>query len=358
GRHGSDLVVLDRVFEQIEARGAGTVLVLDDVHELRSRPALATLSHLLLGSPGQLSVFLLARADPPLPFARMHVEGRLQQLRSADLAFTLDEMRDLFAQHDLVLNADEVERLWTRTAGWSAGARLAALALASHADHDGVVDNIVRTEGVIADYLVHEVLDGQPPEVRRFLVRTSLAQPLTEDLARELSGDDDAGARLERLERSGLVVTHSGDATGSYRYHALFGELLRARFRHDDPVTSRSLLTRAAHWFVEHDLPLEAEQHAYEAGNLELAGALSCRRFVRESLGGLWPQPSETTLTASESAEVPELALIAAVQAIVARDRSGALMWRTRLDALEPALGAGDEWLAVGRMLLDVLFGR
>src|SRR5205823_465854 len=131
GRHCSDLVVLDRVFEQIEARGAGTVLVLDDVHELRSRPALATLSHLLLGSPGQLSVFLLARADPPLPFARMHVEGRLQQLRAADLAFTLDEMRDLFAQHDLVLNADEVERLWTRTAGWSAGARLAALALAS-----------------------------------------------------------------------------------------------------------------------------------------------------------------------------------------------------------------------------------
>jgi len=25
-------------------------------------------------------------------------------------------------------------------------------------------------------------------------------------------------------------VTHSGDATGSYRYHALFGELLRRAF--------------------------------------------------------------------------------------------------------------------------------
>src|SRR2546428_548462 len=83
--------------------------------------------------------FLVARADPPLPFARMHVEGRLHQLRAADLAFTLDEMSELFAQHDLVLPPDEVERLWTRTAGWAAGARLAALALASHADRDGVV---------------------------------------------------------------------------------------------------------------------------------------------------------------------------------------------------------------------------
>jgi len=153
-------------------------------------------------------------------------------------------------------------------------------------------------------------------------------------------------------------VTHSGDATGSYRFHALFGGLLGARFRHDDPVTSRSLLTRAAQWFVEHDMPVEAEQHAYDAGNLELAGALSCRRFVRESLSGSWPLPSETPVTASEAAEVAELALIAAVQAIVARDRSGALMWRSRLDALQPAIDAGDEWLVVGRLLLDVLFGR
>ena len=63
------------------------------------------------------------------PFARMQVEGRLHQLRAADLAFTLDEMTELFAQHDLVLTPDDVERLWMRTAGWAAGARLAALAL-------------------------------------------------------------------------------------------------------------------------------------------------------------------------------------------------------------------------------------
>jgi len=167
------------------------VLVLDDVHELRSRPALATLSHLLLGSPAQLTVFL--SLGPTAVALRPHARrGSLPPAARRRLAFTLDEMSELFAQHDLVLAPDEVERLWTRTAGWAAGARLAALALASHADRDGVVDNIVRTEAVIADYLLHEVLDGQPPEVRRFLVRTSMAQPLTEDLARELSGDDDA----------------------------------------------------------------------------------------------------------------------------------------------------------------------
>jgi len=356
GRHCSDLVVLDRVFEHLEARDSDTVLVLDDVHELRSRPALAALSHLLLNSPANLTVFLATRADPPLPFARMQIEGRLHQVRASDLAFAPEEMRELFTRLDVTLSADEVERLRARTAGWAAGARLAAIALGGHADRDGAVENIVRTEAVISDYLVREVLDGQPPELRRFLLRTSLAQPLTEELARELSGEADAGALLDQLERSGLFVTQRGDATGSYQFHALFGDLLRARIRHDDAATARSLLTRAAHWYVAHDMPVEAEQHAYEAGNLQLAGALSCRRFVRESLNGAWTQPIDVPIAPAETARVPALALLAAVEAIGARDRRGALMWRSRLDALQPS--DADEWLVVGRLLLDVLYGR
>jgi LuxR family maltose regulon positive regulatory protein len=356
GRHCSDLVVLDRVFEFLEARDGTTVLVLDDVHELRSRPALSALSHILLNSPAQLTVFLATRADPPLPFARMQIEGRLHQLRASDLAFAPDEMHDLFTRLDVALADDEVERIRARTAGWAAGVRLAAIALAPQADRDGAIENIVRTEAVISDYLMREVLDGQPPEVRRFLLRTSLAQPLTEELARELSGEDDAGALLRQLERSGLFVTHRGDAGESYQFHALFGDLLRARFRHDDPVTSRSLLTHAAHWYVAHDMPLEAEKHAYEAGDLELAGELSCRRFIRESLGGAWLQPLEVPISPSDSARVPALALLAAVDAIAARDRRGALMWRSRLDALQS--DDSDPWLRVGRLLLDVLHGR
>src|SRR5579862_306118 len=103
GRHCSDLVVLDRVFEIVGARDGATVLVLDDVHELRSRPALSSLAHVLLNSPAQLTVFLATRADPPLPFARMQIEGRLHQLRAAQLAFTPDEMQELFARLDVTL---------------------------------------------------------------------------------------------------------------------------------------------------------------------------------------------------------------------------------------------------------------
>src|SRR5690348_13687090 len=110
-------------------------------------------------------------------------------------------MAELFERHDLQLSESDVALLHDRTGGWAAGARLAALALVARPDRGNVVDDIVRTDAVIADYLVHEVLESQTPEMRRFLLRTSLAQPLTEDLARELTGDVDAAARLEELER-------------------------------------------------------------------------------------------------------------------------------------------------------------
>ncbi len=214
GRLCSDLLVLDRVFERVAERAEPTVLVLDDLHELTSRPALATLSHLLVAMPPTLIVFLAARADPPLPFARMQVEGRLHQLRAAELALTPAEMADLFERYDLHLSETDVALLHERTGGWAAAARLAALALVARPDREDLVDKFVRTDAVISDYLVHEVLDGVSADMRRFLLRTSLAQPLTEALARELTGESDAAALLEQLERSGLLVTHSGEVPG------------------------------------------------------------------------------------------------------------------------------------------------
>jgi LuxR family maltose regulon positive regulatory protein len=363
GRHCSDTVVLDRIFEVLDNRAAPSVLVLDDVHEITSRPALAALSHLVLRLPRSLSVFLAARADPPLPLTRLQFEQRLHQIRTSDLAMTDEEAAQLFESHAVSLDPHDIESLRTRTGGWAGGLRLAALALAENADPDSFVENVVRTEALISDYLVNQVLNSQPPEMRRFLLRTCVARVLTTDLARELSGDPESDERLKQLERSGVFVTQGSSATRSYQVHALFGELLRARLRHDEPELARSLLSRAARWFVENDMPVEAEHHAYEAEDLKLAGTLSCRRFVREAITGTWVEPGEAPISSSEAATTPELALIAAANATAVLDRREALMWRSRLDLLRSADPRAaelrdDSWFEAARLLLDVLYGR
>ena len=209
-RHCSDTVVLDRIFEDLDARAECSVLVLDDVQEITSRPALAALSHLVMSLPRSLSVFLVTRADPPLPLTRLQFEQRLHQLRTSDLAFTYDEAAQLFESHGVCLDGDDIESLRAKTGGWAGGLRLAALALAENADPDAFVENVVRTEALISDYLLHEVVDSLPSEMRRFLLRTCIAQVLTTDLARELSGDPDSD-RASRATRTQRCFRDAGE---------------------------------------------------------------------------------------------------------------------------------------------------
>jgi LuxR family maltose regulon positive regulatory protein len=360
-RKSSETLVLDRIFEALETRGEPTVLVLDDVHELTSRNAIRTLSHLVMRQPSTLAIVLATRADPPIPLGRLHLDGRMRQLRTRDLATTADETVALFDLFGVELETDAFESLRVRTGGWIGGLRLAAHALSTEAGDAGrFVQDVVRSDAMVSDYLVREVMDRLDPPLQRFLLRTSVAQRLTVDLARYLSGDDDAESRLEELERSGVFAIHMGTGPTTYEFHTLFGGLLRARLRHDDPEQARTLSDRAARWYVTHNMPIEAEAHAYEADNLKLAGMLTRQRWIREVLNGSWSVPLTLHVPSTAWSTDPSLALIAAVNAVITGDARSAAMWRTRLDALCAATTDDDdeESLHAGRLLLDVFYAR
>jgi LuxR family transcriptional regulator, maltose regulon positive regulatory protein len=353
-----DTVAIDRAFESLARSSERVVLVLDDVHELISRDGLKTLEHLVLRLPPSLAVVLATRADPPVGLARLRIEGRLVQLRMHDLACTRDEAADLFAVHGVTLDADATAALWARTEGWIAGLRLAALALASDGDHDRFVADATRTELVVSDYLLHEVLERQPREVQEFLLRTSMAEPLTVELADVLTESDDAAARLQDLERRGLFITALDGEPPVYRFHSLFGALLRARLRHDEPTHAEELLRRAATWFADHDMPAEAELHARAAGDWELAGGLACTRWVRAALGS----PEVRAVPAINvpeivSEQVASLSVLETQRAVLDGDRPRANRWRSRADAVARE-GEWDGEIAIARLLVDVLYGR
>jgi LuxR family transcriptional regulator, maltose regulon positive regulatory protein len=353
-----DTVAIDRVFESLARSSDPAVLVLDDVHELISRDALRTLEHLVASLPPNLALMLATRADPPIGLARLRVEGRLVQLRMNDLACTRAEAVDLFAVHGVSLDAEATDALWLRTEGWIAGLRLAALALVSDGDRDRFIADATRTELIASDYLLHEVLERQPRDVQRFLLRTSIAEPLTVELADALTGSNDSAARLEDLERRGLFVTALDGDPPVYRFHSLFGALLRGRLRHDEPQHARVLLRQAATWFAQHEMPAEAEAHACAAGDWDLAGRLACARWVRAAL----TSPEARAVPAPDvpdtiAERVASLAVLKTQGAIFAGDRPRANRWRSRVDALARGRDSDDE-LGVARMLVDALYGR
>jgi len=247
------------------------VLVLDDVHLVRSKECLADLSFLVLHAPERFRLVLGARADPALPLHVLRVRGGLVEVRAADLAFTQDEAAALFAAHGLELAGELVAALVARTEGWGAGLRLAAHSLQGRDDPGRFVTEFAGDDRVVGDYLLAEVLDRQPPRLRSFLLKTSIVDRVCGDLAATLTGQRASGDILAELERTNGFVLGVDSRREWFRYHVLFAKLLRTRAARELPKELPALHDRAARWYADHGLGSQALRHAVEGEQWDLA---------------------------------------------------------------------------------------
>jgi LuxR family maltose regulon positive regulatory protein len=201
-------------------------LVIDDLHELRSTETLRQLELLLLRAPDQLRLVLATRHDLPLGLHRLRLEGQLTEIRAADLRFTSAEARELLEAAGLRLPDTAIALLHARTEGWAAGLRLAALSLAGHPDPERFAAEFAGSERTVAEYLLAEVLERQSEPVRRLLLRTSLLDRVSGDLADLLTGGSDGERILHDLERANAFVVSLDARRSWFRYHQLFADLL------------------------------------------------------------------------------------------------------------------------------------
>jgi LuxR family maltose regulon positive regulatory protein len=250
------------------------VLVLDDLHEATGPAVAAGLRFLLRHAPPQLRLVLATRVDPPLPLHRLLLAGQLTEVRAADLAFTRAEAGELLAGLGVDLPAGELETLCTRTEGWVAGLRLAALSLRDHPDPGRFVAEFAGDDHAVGGYLVEEVLARLPPEVQEFLLRTCVTDRLCGSLADALTGRRDGERMLALLEHDHAFTTGLGAGRSWYRYHPLFAELLRAELHHRWPEDVAELHRRAAAWLAAGGLVEEAVDHALAGRDPDAAAEL------------------------------------------------------------------------------------
>jgi LuxR family maltose regulon positive regulatory protein len=158
-------------------------LVIDDVHELRSAEVLRQFELLLMRAPPKLRCVLATRHDMRLGLHRLRLEGEVTEIRAANLRFTIDEARVMFGAAGVELPESALTLLHARTEGWAAGLRLAALSLAGHPDPERFAAEFSGSERTVAEYLLAEVLERQSEEVRRLLLRTSVLERVSGNLA-------------------------------------------------------------------------------------------------------------------------------------------------------------------------------
>ena len=276
--------LLALLINDLATRLPPAILVLDDYHMLQGAPIHAALGFLLEHLPPQLHLVITTREDPPFPLTRLRARRQLNELRAADLRFTVDEAAAFLNKvMNLTLSHAEVAALEERTEGWIAGLQLAALSLREQTDTAAFLATFTGSHRYILDYLAEEVFNRQPLAVQTFLLKTSILDRLCGTLCDAVLADGPtkpaAGERthlsaavatfypasqamLAQLEQANLFLISLDNERRWYRYHHLFADLLQVRLRQSQPDLLPELHRRASEWLEQAGLTAEAIQHA------------------------------------------------------------------------------------------------
>ena len=272
-------LILTTLLNDIASISDNFVLVLDDYHLIDSRPVDEALTFLIEHAPPQMHLVITTRQDPSLPLARLRVRGQLTELRAADLRFTPAEATEFLNRvMGLDLSAENITALESRTEGWIAGLQLAALSMQGQQDTASFIQAFTGSHHFVLDYLLEEVLQQQPEGVQTFLLRTSILSRLCGPLCDAVMNDTAGSGQetLEYLERANLFIVPLDNERRWYRYHHLFGDILRQRL---GQRLSRAEIAehhfRASVWYEKNGDVAEAFQHAFAAVDFRRAAGLA-----------------------------------------------------------------------------------
>ena len=246
-------------------------LILDDYHRAGSPATERVLEDLLELLPEHAHIAIATRYKPAFRYSGLKISGLVQELSADDLRFSTEEAREILPTSG---SEQDIATLMERTEGWAMALQMARSLLRDEASLGDVVRRLSGSTGDIADYFAQQVYQDLPDDIRRVLRRTSIVERFNAELANCLSERIDCLDLLERLKQQHSLIISAGRERVWYRYHHLFAEFLRNVLERSEPGALYALHMRAAEWYEQHDLPVQAVAHACLAGHLEYAARI------------------------------------------------------------------------------------
>lgn len=247
-------------------------LVLDDFHLVRDPDVDDDLIWLLTHIPA-LSVVIGARDAGALTSSSTRSLIDLTAVGPETLALSAEEVSELARTAGV---EDTAPSLHSTTRGWPMLVRAALLDTA-----DGATETTRRRSGVegAVSRIATDVIAGSSVERVRFILRTSLADPLTAELAATLTDVSPAAAAAHLVELESHALGTFATAAGGevFRYHPL----LRSEFERmqltRSPGDLGSIRRAIAMWASDNGHPLEAAQQSVLAQDWELLDTVRSR---------------------------------------------------------------------------------
>lgn len=251
------------------------VLILDDYQWITDRRVHDEIRYLLDHQPKNLHLLISSRVTPPFPLSRLRAQRQLTELTARDLSFTLSEAENFFSSAMQVqIDHDQAASMLVATEGWIAGLQLVTLSLEGRPDKKAFIASLPEENYQIFEYLTEEVLDRQAPELRDFLLKTSILSELSAPLCDALLERKDSHEMLNRIQQANLFIVSLDERRSWYSYHRLFSDTLQKYLKITSPDIIPDLHRRACAWLYENGYPDKAVSHALAFGDVEQAAKI------------------------------------------------------------------------------------
>ena len=190
---------LDRIEEDF-------ILVLDDFHFIHDESVHAFLREALRHPPQPMHLVLISRKDPFLPISTLRARDQVTEVRTHDLRFSPEEAASYLrtALGDLMDEASAAT-LTEKTEGWITGLRLAVLSLRHQPDAGAKMLEMAANSSYVMDYFFEEVLEGQAPEIRRYLLSTAIPDRFCASLCDALCAPGVEG-KVSEIDGQGFIT--------------------------------------------------------------------------------------------------------------------------------------------------------
>jgi LuxR family maltose regulon positive regulatory protein len=268
------MTIVSHVGAALAAVGRPVVLVLDDLHSVRNQSCLDVLAELFRYVPAGSLIAVASREEPTLPLARWRTQGWLDEFGVADLRLDEQEAGLLLEAAGVELEAGELTELTERTEGWPAGLYLAALSVQTGAGGATSVRAFAGDDRLVSEYFRLELLSQLPAAEAHFLTHTSILERMRGGLCDAVLETTRAAEMLETLQRANGFVIRLDSRGEWYRYHHLFGQLLRNELERSEPDVVPALNARAMAWCIANDLPEAAIPYGHAAGETSTVAGL------------------------------------------------------------------------------------
>ena len=332
------------------------VLMLDDLHELRSPACHDVLGVVISGIPRGSQLAAASRSEQP-HVPRLRAAGDAWELGASDLALDVDAAEQIFAQAQVSISRGAAAAVTERTEGWPAGLYLAAM-IARASDGQGLT--VSGDDRFVADYLYRESLSQLPESTQRFLRRTAVLDQLCAPLCDALLEDAGSQDRLRELESSNSFLIQLDRRREWYRYHALFREFLLGELHRAEPDVIMTLHLRAADWYEANGSPALALEHLLNHHHPARPMRPTGDAARNTDLQG-WPHVDRATVAVGawrpSDRGLPPLAVLAGWVAALTGQTVEAQRWAALLDAapFDPAPVEGTSFDSARRMLRAIM---